>query len=108
MVDPGRLRAMLDRLETEVRHLRRMAKEPAEELLDDTDRLASIKYRFVVAIETCIDVGEHIISSGFGPPPALPTCFWSSEKTTSFTKKWWSDFRRWQSSVTFWFMDTCK
>ncbi len=63
MVDPGRLRALLDRMGEETGHLRRLAEHPPEELLADPDRLAAVKYRFVVAIETCIDVGEHVISS---------------------------------------------
>ena len=31
--------------------------------MTDPDRLAATKYRFVVAIETYIDVGQHIIAS---------------------------------------------
>ena len=29
----------------------------------DDDRIAAVKYRFIVAIETCIDAGNHIIAS---------------------------------------------
>jgi len=62
MVDPGRLRALLDRLGEETGHLRRLAAgDPAT--LADPDVLAAVKYRFVVAIETCIDAGQHVISS---------------------------------------------
>jgi uncharacterized protein YutE (UPF0331/DUF86 family) len=63
MVDPGRLRALLDRLTQETAHLRRLAALPPLELLADADLIAAVKYRFVVAIETCIDVGEHIVAS---------------------------------------------
>lgn len=63
MVDPGRLRELLDRLAEETGHLRRLAARQTEELLGDPDLLAAVKYRFVVAIETCIDVGHHIVSS---------------------------------------------
>jgi len=62
MVDPGRVRTLLDRLGEEIAHLRRLASLPDEDL-DDPDRMAAVKYRFIVAIETCIDIGEHIVAS---------------------------------------------
>ena len=63
MIDAGRLRALLDRLTTELSHLERLAQLPDEELMSDGDRIAAVKYRFIVAIETCIDAGNHIIAS---------------------------------------------
>jgi uncharacterized protein YutE (UPF0331/DUF86 family) len=63
MVDPGRVRALLDRLGEETAHLRRLGSYPPEELLGDPDRVAAVKYRFVISIETCIDLGQHIIAS---------------------------------------------
>lgn len=76
MVDPGRLRALLDRLRGESTHLQRMAERPADELLGDEDALAAIKYRFVVAIETCIDAGEHVIASeGLEAPSSFADVF---------------------------------
>src|SRR5687767_8942182 len=62
MVDPGRVRSLLDRLGEEIAHLGRLASLPDEDL-GDPDRIAAVKYRFIVAIETCIDVGEHIVGS---------------------------------------------
>jgi uncharacterized protein YutE (UPF0331/DUF86 family) len=62
MVDPGRLRALLDRLGEETGHLHRLAARDRDSLAEP-DVLAAVKYRFVVAIETCIDAGQHVISS---------------------------------------------
>lgn len=62
MVDPGRLRAVLDRIRDEVAGLARLA-ERSTELRADDDLMAAVKYRFVVAIEACIDAGEHVIAS---------------------------------------------
>lgn len=70
MVDPGRLRALLDRIGEETRHLERLASLPGERLLADPDLLAAVKYRFVIAIEACIDAGEHVIASEGLPAPA--------------------------------------
>ena len=76
MVDTGRVRALLDRLGDEVGHLRRAAERPREELARDDDMLAAIKYRFIVAIEICIDVAEHIIASeGLRAPETFADAF---------------------------------
>jgi len=76
MVDPGRLRSLLDRLGEEIEHLRRLAAMAPEELLGDPDRLAGVKYRFVVAIETCIDAAQHVIASeGFRAPSDFADAF---------------------------------
>lgn len=76
MVDPLRLRALLDRLlatESELRRLRGLA---VEEVRDDPDRLNSVKYLFVVAAEVAIDAGQHIISSeGLTVPDSFAAVF---------------------------------
>ena len=63
MVDELRVRQLLDRLGAEIDALRRLARRDTGELLRDDDLLAAVKYRFIVAIEVCIDVGRHVISS---------------------------------------------
>jgi len=62
MVDPHRVRELLDHIEEETGHLLRLRALGAQ-VLDDPDRLRAAKYGFVVAIEAAIDVGQHIISS---------------------------------------------
>ena len=62
MVDPVRLAALLQRLESETEALRRLAAVDERRGLDE-DELAAAKYRFIVAIEVCIDVGQHVIST---------------------------------------------
>lgn len=64
MVDPLRLRALLERLTSETADLRRLARYDTTTLLGDRDKLKSVKYGFVVAIEVCIDIGNHVIASG--------------------------------------------
>lgn len=69
MADPLRLRALLERLGDEVADLRRLAGYDVDELLADRDKLKSVKYGFVVAIEICIEVGQHIIAGeGYRAP----------------------------------------
>jgi uncharacterized protein YutE (UPF0331/DUF86 family) len=68
MVDEGRLRRLFDRLRDETDAIRTLA-EDAEALRHDATALAAVKYRFIVAIEACIDVGEHVIASEQLPAP---------------------------------------
>lgn len=63
MVDELRVRQMLDRLGVEIDALRRLARLDPGALLRDDDLLAAVKYRFIVAIEVCIDVGRHVVAS---------------------------------------------
>jgi uncharacterized protein YutE (UPF0331/DUF86 family) len=63
VVDELRVRELLDRLGDEIHALRRLAARNRDDLLADDDLLAAIKYRFIIAIEVCIDVGRHVIAS---------------------------------------------
>lgn len=63
MVDPGRLRFLLDRIGAELQHLNRLAALDAQELLGNPDLMAAVKYRFIVAIEAAIDCCHHVIAS---------------------------------------------
>ena len=59
MVDATRLASLLQRVDAEVRALRRLL---AGEDLDD-DALAATKYRVVVAFEASADAARHVIAS---------------------------------------------
>jgi uncharacterized protein YutE (UPF0331/DUF86 family) len=76
MVDAARLRALLDHLrdtEAELARLRDMGR-PA--VRNDRDRLNSVKYLFVVAAETAIDAGQHVIASeGLAAPDSFAAVF---------------------------------
>jgi uncharacterized protein YutE (UPF0331/DUF86 family) len=63
MVDHGRVRRLLDRLRLETERLRRLADRPTEELLNDEVALGSAQFRFLLAIEVCVDIGRHIIAA---------------------------------------------
>lgn len=63
MVDAPRLRDLLERLQAEVGGLADLAQRPVATLLADPVVLDAVKYRFVVSIEVCIDVAQHVIAS---------------------------------------------
>lgn len=61
MISAPRLQALLDRINAETGHLRRLSALPHL----DPDQLAAVKYRFVVAIEASIDAARHVaVSTG--------------------------------------------
>lgn len=69
MVNPSRVEEKLRRLEEYVSVLREIREIPPAELLADRIRMGSAKYYLQVAIECCLDVASHVISSeGFRPP----------------------------------------
>jgi uncharacterized protein YutE (UPF0331/DUF86 family) len=63
MVDPLRVQTLLDRLGHEIAALRDLALIDRTALFRDENLLAAVKYRFIVAIEACIDVGRHVVAS---------------------------------------------
>lgn len=63
MVDEARVTALLHRLRSELDAIARSVDRPDEALLTDSDALPALKYRLIVAVEACVDVADHVISS---------------------------------------------
>lgn len=63
MVNPEKITSMLENLGGYLEILREHAAMGRETLLSDRKALDSAKYNFVVAIECCIDIGNHVIAS---------------------------------------------
>lgn len=60
---------LVSELRKNVSRLREISKFPKNEYLNDPDKVASSKYHFIVAIESCIDMCNHIISrNGYRVP----------------------------------------
>jgi uncharacterized protein YutE (UPF0331/DUF86 family) len=53
---------LVSELRKNLHRLESLSKLKKEELISDPDKIASAKYHFIVAIEACIDMGNHIIS----------------------------------------------
>lgn len=71
MVDPERLASLLRRLDGEVAYLRRRADAgDGASLLADEERLSGLEYRFVTALETTIDVAQHLSATQRWASPA--------------------------------------
>jgi uncharacterized protein YutE (UPF0331/DUF86 family) len=63
MVDQTRLDQMLSNLRSYVAVLERLARMPEADFLADPDKVGNAKYHFIIAIECCVDVANHIIAS---------------------------------------------
>ena len=63
MVDRPKLDQMLSNLRRYVLVLRELGTTPRDTFLADANRIGNAKYHFVIAIECCIDIANHIISS---------------------------------------------
>ncbi|MBW3611010.1 MAG: DUF86 domain-containing protein [Actinobacteria bacterium] len=68
MVDPERLRRVLQRVTDDLDSLETYARRPAEDVTNDAASLGHVKYLFVTAIEGCIDAAHHVAASeGWSP-----------------------------------------
>ena len=63
MVNPEKVEGLLDKLREYVSQLRELQKIPQDRFVGEFVNLTSAKYLFQVAIECCLDIGNHIISS---------------------------------------------
>lgn len=63
MVDKPKLDQMLGNLKRYHDVLKELSRIPEHDFLADKHKVGSAKYHFVVAIECCIDIANHIIAS---------------------------------------------
>jgi len=63
MVDKPKVDQMLGNLRKYHGELEELGRIPREDFLADKHKIASAKYNFVIAIECCIDVANHVIAS---------------------------------------------
>ena len=69
MVDVERVTALLRRLTEETGYLQARATGDRAALRADDERLSGLKYRFVTALETLVNIAQHLCASeGWGPP----------------------------------------
>ena len=69
VVDPERLRRILQRVSDDVGVLGGYASGSRSGLAQDPARLGHVKYAFLTAIEGCVSAAQHVCSSeGWGPP----------------------------------------
>jgi len=67
--DQEKITKLVSELRTSVKRLRHLSEVPQKDFVADPDKIGSAKYHFIVAIESCIDMSNHIIArNGFRVP----------------------------------------
>jgi len=69
LFDQEKMAKLVSELRKSVERLRAIATLRQNEFLNDPDKIGSAKYHFIVAIESCIDMCNHVISlNGYRVP----------------------------------------
>jgi len=62
LFDQEKMVKLVSELRTSISRLNNLAGIPLKKFLDDPDKIGSSKYHFIVAIESCIDMCNHLIA----------------------------------------------
>ena len=74
--DPDRMLKLVSQMREAVGNLKRLKKCEREFFVNDPDKIGSAKYHFIVAIESAIDMCNHIISrNGYRVPEDYADAF---------------------------------
>jgi len=69
LYDQEKMVKLVSELRKSVARLRSISQLPCAEFLKDPDKIGSSKYHFIVAIESCIDICNHVIArNGYRVP----------------------------------------
>ncbi len=69
MVNPAKIQGLSQTLRAYLIHLQDLAALGRETVLDDPYKRGAARYYLQVAIECCLDIGNHVIASEQFPPP---------------------------------------
>ena len=62
LYDQAKMAKLVSELRKSVARLRSISQLPFESFIKDPDKIGSSKYHFIVAIESCIDMCNHVIA----------------------------------------------
>ena len=76
--DHSKMASLISEFRKSVQRLKTLSSLPKNDFLNDPDKIGSAKYHFIVAIESCIDMGNHIIArNGYRLPDDYADTFQS-------------------------------
>ena len=86
---------IVSQIRSSTERLKTIAKTPEDQFLRDPDKIDSAKYNFVIGIEACIDLCNHIISqNGFRSPHDYADTFKVMEETGAFDSPFTSELQK--------------
>ena len=94
LYDQEKMVRLVSELRMSVGRLRELAKLTQEDFLNDPDKIGSSKYHFIVAIESCIDMCNHIIArNGYRVPEDYADTFQVMAEAGAFATDFSDDLR---------------
>ena len=94
LYDQEKMVRLVSELRMSVGRLRELAKLTQEDFLNDPDKIGSSKYHFIVAIESCIDMCNHVIArNGYRVPEDYADTFKVMAEAGAFDPDFSDDLR---------------
>ena len=95
LFDQEKMTTLVSELRNSVSRLRVLSKLPEDEFVNDPDKIGSAKYHFIVAIESAIDMCNHVISrNGYRGPEDYGDTFMVMGKVGVFDKRFTGDLKK--------------
>jgi uncharacterized protein YutE (UPF0331/DUF86 family) len=81
LFNPDKIASLVSEMRKAINRLKSLGSLDKESFLNDPDKIVSAKYNFVIAIESAIDICNHIISqNGYRVPEDYADTFKDSKK----------------------------
>lgn len=92
--NPDKIAKLVSEMRKAIYRLKSLKAIDKETFLNDPDKIGSAKYHFIVAIESAIDICNHVISqNGYRAPEDYGDTFWILGEQGAFDKDFISDLR---------------
>ncbi len=92
--NPDKIAKLVSEMRKAIFRLKSLKALDKEAFLNDPDKIGSAKYHFIVAIESAIDICNHVISqNGYRAPEDYGDTFWILGEQGAFDKDFISDLK---------------
>lgn len=94
--NPDKVAKLISEMRKAINRLKSLKALDKETFLNDPDKIGSAKYHFIVAIESAIDICNHIISqNGYRTPEDYGNTFQILGEQGAFDKDFINVLKRW-------------
>lgn len=92
--NPDKITKLISEMRKAINRLKSLKALDKAAFLNDPDKIGSAKYYFIVAIESAIDICNHVISqNGYRAPEDYGDTFWILGEQGAFDKDFISDLK---------------